>query len=124
MAAQPLAAAAQASLSPLLRRREPTPRHVTAPVPRYASRPPASADQPGADQAYADRNGRTVADALPLRLKDRPLDRRADPRPAAHDEPRPQQDGDAWPLHADEPRGTIGIYSGGPGGIRSFRYGS
>ena len=117
--AQPPAAGQQASLSPLLRHREPTLRRLPAP-PRYASRPPA--DQPGADPAYADRTGRSVADAE--RRLDRLFERRADPQSPTLAEPRPQQDGGAWPLPADEPRGPIGVYSNGPGGVRSFRYGS
>ncbi len=102
---QPPAAAQQASLSPPLRHREPTPRRLTAPTPRYASRPPAGAD------------------AQPLRLQDHPAGHGPDPYPLTRLESRQEPDGDAWQLPADEPRGAIGTYSGGPGGIRSFRPG-
>ena len=122
--AQPEAAGQQAALPPLLKRREPTPRHPTPPAPRYASRPSVGIDQSTVDQAHAHPTGRTVADARPLRLPDHPSDRRPEPHPPVRYEPRQQQGDDAWPIPADEPGGTIGIYSGGPGGIRYFHRGS
>lgn len=121
----PLAAAAptqspafaqQAWPSLLPKHREPIPHHLAAPAPRYASRSNGGIDQPGADQAFADPRL--------LQLKRDLSDRRSDPPPPVGDEPRQQQEGNAWPLPADQPRGTIGIYSSGPGGTRSFHYGS
>ena len=113
---QPPAFAQQAWPSLLPKHREPAPRHLAAPAPRYASRLVGGIDQPGADQAFADPRL--------LQLKRDLSDRRSDPSPPVSDEPRQQQEGDAWPLPADQPRGTIGTYSSGPGGTRSFHYGS
>ncbi len=106
----------QAWPSLLPKHREPTPRHLAAPAPRYASRLVGGIDQPGADQAFADPRL--------LQLKRDLSDRRSDPPPPVSDEPRQQQEGNAWPFPADQPRGTIGTYSSGPGGTRSFHYGS
>ena len=113
---QPPAAAHQASLPLLLKHREPTLRHLAAPAPQYTSRSLGGIDQPGADQAFAD--------ARLLQLKHDLSDRPPDPSPPVSYEPRQQQDNNAWPLPADQPHGTIGTYSGGPGGIRAFHYGS
>lgn len=122
--AKPPATSQQASLQPPLKHSEPTPRRPAAPGPRYVGQRTAGAGQPEVNQAYGDWNGRAIDDAQSLWLRDHPSYRRPDQRPPVRYEPRQQQDGSAWPLPAYEPRGTIGIYSGSPGGIRSFRSGS